>query len=281
MTLHTLDLPAHRTAAHDPAANRATLRDLAALLKLDLPPGAVAGSDVDFCIRRVEEGQSLCRTGEAFRCVYAVRFGFFKTVMSSPEGTEQIVGFPMKGDVIGLDAMGTAAHGCEAIALEMSEVIAVPFDQVLQLAGRHPALLPPLLRLFGRELARENAVIFKLASMHAEARVAAFLLELAERYGALGYSRREFQLRMKRQEIGSYLGLKLETVSRTLSAFDTAKIISVRKKSIVIEDFARLHAVADGHAVCMPARPCKATAQPTPARYPAWQNYAPMGMAAA
>lgn len=267
MSLHTLSI-APSCPMRERGPSKASLREVAALLKLDLPAEPWVDTAA-YAIRRVDEGHAVYRSGEAFRCLYVVRFGCLKTVLSNTEGTEQIVAFPMKGDVVGLDGLGGGQHGCEAIALEMSEVIAVPFDELLQLSQQCPSLLLPLYRLFGRELARENQVIYKIASLHAEARVAAFLIELSDRYGALGYSRREFQLRMKRQEIGSYLGLKLETVSRALSALDAAGIITVHKKSIEIDDFARLHQCAENAEPTPPAPAARTARRATPS-YPAW-----------
>lgn len=186
--------------------------------------------------RRVAQGEMLFRSGEAFTSIYAVRTGFFKTCVSSEDGREQVTGFQMAGEIIGLDGIVSDHHNCNAIALEDAEVCVMPFSNVEELSREFPVLQRHVHKVMSREIVRENSVMMLLGNMRAEERLAAFLLNLVQRLHARGLSQSELILRMSREEIGSYLGLKLETVSRAFSKFGEEGIIEVKQRYVKIID---------------------------------------------
>ncbi|MCL4134636.1 UNVERIFIED_CONTAM: hypothetical protein GTU68_042018 [Idotea baltica] len=186
--------------------------------------------------KRVKRGAALFQNGEKFRSLYAVRSGFFKTELTSSDGRAQITGFQVPGELLGLDGLASELHSVDAIALEDSEVCVLPFGDLERIARDFQPLQHQLHRVMSREIVRDNGVMMLLGSMKAEERVAAFLLNLSERYRTLGYSDTEFVLRMTRAEMGSYLGLKLETASRAVSKLQDMGIISVNGKSVTITD---------------------------------------------
>jgi len=192
---------------------------------------------------RVRRGESLYRTGDRFVSLYAVRDGFFKSAAVLENGREQVTGFSMEGEVLGMDGIGPERHTCDAIALEDSDVCAIPFAGLQQLAREIPSLQRHFHRMMSREIVREHGVMLLLGSMNADERLAMFLLNLSRRFAARGYSPSEFKLRMTREEIGSYLGLKMETVSRILSKFQQEGLIGVRHKYIRILQSADLERV--------------------------------------
>ena len=185
---------------------------------------------------KLKKGDALFRNGAPFTALYAVKLGSLKTTVLSNDGREQVSGYHMAGDLLGLDGMGDDRHGCEAIALEDSELCVIPFTRIEELARHVPALQHNLHKFMSREIERDHRVMLLLGSMRAEERLAAFLLNLSERYKARGYSSTEFVLRMTREEIGSYLGLKLETVSRLFSKFQEEGLVMVAGRSIKIID---------------------------------------------
>ncbi len=190
--------------------------------------------------RPVQRGEYLFRSGEGFRSLYAVRTGFFKTQVQHRDGREQVTGFQMPGEIIGLDAISAECHTSDAVALESGEICEIPYDRLEALSREMPILQRYLHKLMSREIVRKHALMMLLGSMRAEERMAAFLLNLSQRFDALGQSPTALYLRMTRQEIGNYLGLKLETVSRTLSQFQEHGMLSVRLREIEIMDMLRL-----------------------------------------
>jgi CRP/FNR family transcriptional regulator len=193
--------------------------------------------------RIIRRGEALYRAGDAFQNVYAVRTGCFKTVVMHRDGLEQVTGFHLAGDALGLDGVSSDLHGCDAIALEDSIVCIIPFDLLELLCREVKAIQHHVHRLMSSEIVRESALMMLLGTMTAEQRVAAFLLNLSTRLKARGYSSAEFVLRMTREEIGSYLGLKLETVSRMFSKLQKAGVVDARGKDIRILDQAGLERV--------------------------------------
>ena len=185
---------------------------------------------------KLKKGDALFHNGAPFTALYAVKLGSLKTTVLSDDGREQVAGYHMAGDLLGLDGLGDDRHGCEAIALEDSELCVLPFTRIEELARHVPALQHNLHKFMSREIERDHRVMLLLGSMRAEERLAAFLLNLSERYKARGYSSTEFVLRMTREEIGSYLGLKLETVSRLFSKFQEEGLVMVAGRSIKIID---------------------------------------------
>jgi CRP/FNR family transcriptional regulator len=179
-------------------------------------------------------GDSLYRNGEKFAALYAIRTGFFKTTVSSDDGRDQVTGFQMAGEVIGLDGIVSDHHTCDAVALEDAEVCVMNFDRLEDLSREINALQRHVHKIMSREIVRENGVMLLLGSMRADERLAAFLLNLVQRLHARGFSQSELVLRMTREEIGSYLGLKLETISRTFSKFVEEGIVEVKQRHVRI-----------------------------------------------
>jgi CRP/FNR family transcriptional regulator len=190
--------------------------------------------------RKIKRGTHLYRAGDAFEALYAIKMGFFKTDVLLEDGRDQVTGFQMAGEILGMDGIGTEAHACNSIALEDSEVCVIPFAQLERLSREVQALQRHFHKVMSREIVRDHGVMMLLGTMRAEERLAAFLLNLSQRFTARGYSPQEFHLRMTREEIGSYLGLKLETVSRAFSRFQEEGLISVHQKHIRILDAAGL-----------------------------------------
>ncbi|MEI7968459.1 MAG: fumarate/nitrate reduction transcriptional regulator Fnr [Betaproteobacteria bacterium] len=196
--------------------------------------------DLVYVRRTARKGHSIYRSGEPFTSLYAVRSGFFKTTVLSDDGRDQVTGFHMGGELMGMDGISTESHTCDAVALEDSEVCVIPFGRLEDLSREVPALQSHFHKVMSREIVRDHSVMMLLGSMRAEERVAAFLVNLSQRFLARGYSPSEFYLRMTREEIGSYLGLKLETVSRIFSRFQDEGLVGVQQKHIRITDPARL-----------------------------------------
>lgn len=250
-------IPAGRRAPIDSAAATApgkiaqfrTMCSTCNLRELCLPCCGLTRSEMDVADRlvfnrsRVRRGEILYCSGDRFTSLYAVRNGFFKSTAVLENGRDQVTGFAITGEVLGLDGIAPERHTCNTIALEDSDVCAIPFARLQQLAQEIPSLQRQFHKMMSREIVREHGVMLLLGSMNAEERLAMFLLNLSQRFAARGYSPSEFNLRMTREEIGSYLGLKLETVSRTFSKFQEEGIIRVQRKFIRILDRAGLERV--------------------------------------
>jgi CRP/FNR family transcriptional regulator, anaerobic regulatory protein len=200
--------------------------------------------------RKVKRGTPLFRNGEPFTSLYAIRTGFFKTCLAAADGRNQVTGFQMAGEIIGLDGIVSDRHTCDAVALEDAEVCVMPFARIGELSREIGALQHHVHRIMSREIVREHGVMLLLGSMRAEERLAAFLLNLLQRLHARGFSQSELVLRMTREEIGSYLGLKLETVSRTFSKLAEDGIIEVRQRHLRIVDPEGLRSIVDQPAGC-------------------------------
>jgi CRP/FNR family transcriptional regulator len=186
--------------------------------------------------RRIKRGTALFNVGDKFTSLYAVRSGFFKTCVTTADGRDQVTGFQMTGEIIGLDGIVSDHHSCNAVALEDAEVCVMPFDQVEELSREFTTLQHHVHKIMSREIVRDHGVMLLLGSMRAEERLAAFLLNLVQRLHARGFSQSELVLRMTREEIGSYLGMKLETVSRTFSKFVEDGIIDVKQRYVHIKN---------------------------------------------
>ncbi len=245
----TLDQGTTSAPSHEGA--NLSVRELTRLLHIDYPDEAWLARTA-FALRRVREGEALVHAGDKFHSLYVVRSGCFKTVYTDYSGSEQVLAFPMCGDLMGADGIDCGHYSSTAVSLDTSEVVIVPLTSLARLVYECPSLEDLLYRVLSRELVRVQNMAWTLGTLGAEGRVAAFLLSLSARLGALGYSRCSFNLRMTRQEIGSYLGLKLETVSRALSALNSAGIIQVHQRSIDIVDADALRSVIDP-AACAPA----------------------------
>ena len=245
-TLKTCADPVHLVPRHEaqgaaPLASIKTHCSGCHLRDLCLPCG-MTGPDLQrldslmFGRRKVLTGHALYHEGERFQFIYAVRSGTFKSSLTLRDGREQVSGFHMAGELMGLDGIAQSVHASSATALEDTEVCAIPYSHLADLAAGGAAMQQALSRLMSREIVREHSLMVLLGSMNAEERLAAFLLNLSQRLAARGYSAGEFHLRMSRAEIGSYLGMKLETVSRTFSAFQQQRLLEVDKRHIRITD---------------------------------------------
>jgi CRP/FNR family transcriptional regulator, anaerobic regulatory protein len=185
---------------------------------------------------RLRKGDVLFRAGDRFTALFAIRVGSCKTVSLSDDGNEQVSGHHLPGEIIGVEGIGNEVHACQAIALEDSEVCVLPFDRVEKLAHENVGFQRQLYRLLSTAIVRERSASLMLGTMRAEQRLASFLLDLSNRYQMRGYSSTEFVLRMTREEIGSHLGLKLETVSRLFSRFDEEGLIEAQGRVIKLRD---------------------------------------------
>lgn len=211
------------------------LKELCDVLRI---PSAAVHTDEELLFQHVQfkTGQRIHTIGQPFDTLYIVHSGFLKTVLIDEFGNEQVLSFPMKGDLFGVDGIHTKRYASEAVALSNCDLILLPFKKLTALGRAHPEFEHAMYSVMSRELVREQAMVSMLGALSAEARVARFLVNLSERYADMGYSSKLFNLRMTRHEIGSYLGLTLETVSRTLSAFNEIGLISVDQRSIGIKD---------------------------------------------
>ena len=245
------------------------LRELCDLLGIPTPAGAAA-DEYQFQHVQFKAGQRVHTIGQAFDMLYVVYSGFLKTVMIDEIGNEQVLGFPMKGDLFGVDGIHSRQYTTEAVALSNCEIILVPFKTLSALGRTHHELEAAIYGVMSRELVREQTMVSTLGSLSAEARVARFLVSLSERFSAMGYSGKQFNLRMTRQEIGNYLGLTLETVSRTFSAFNAIGYISVDQRAIVLHDIQALRTLrrlppSHNRAKQMAAKALKQAARPAAA----------------
>ncbi|QJE01626.1 fumarate/nitrate reduction transcriptional regulator Fnr [Massilia forsythiae] len=202
--------------------------------------------------RRLARDEHLYKAGDPFRSLYAVRFGHFKTYQINAAGEAQITGFQMAGELLGMDAISGDRHHCDAVALEDSEVCEIPFANLEEMFGQVPALLRHFHRMMSQEITREQNVMLLLGNMRAEQRFAVFLVNLGARYATRGYSATRFQLRMSREDIGNYLGLTIESISRLLSRFRKMGLLQVDKREVTLLEPARLKAMAAGTEQCSP-----------------------------
>ena len=211
-------------------------------------PSSVTPLKPPNCMRRqVRRGETLFGAGDTFGTLFVVRVGFFKSLASSANGQVQVTGFPMVADVLGLDGIDTGFHQCDVVAFDNAEVFVLPFAECEQWARETAHGQRMLRRALAREITRSHDHMLLLSAARAEQRVAIFLLDMAERHRRLGDSRSRFALRMTRQDIGSYLGLQLETVSRLLSHFQREGFIQVQGREIALLDFPALWRLS-GHA---------------------------------
>lgn len=241
-------IPIVSSHAHIKAAcSSCSLQELC--LPVGLSPTEIDRLDSIISMRQAtRRGSSLYRIGDPFRNLYAVRTGAFKTIDLSEDGSEKITGFYLSGEILGLDAISTDRQNFGAVALEDSEVCVVPFDRLEELLREIPALQHHFHKIMSRDIMRDQGLMLLLAGMKADARLSAFVIGLSQRFANLGYSAVRFRLRMTREEIGSYLGLKLETVSRAFSRFQDDGILSVRQRQIEVLDPDALQRLVNGTA---------------------------------
>ena len=213
------------------------LREVCDLLRLNVPCSSLIASDEAlFQHVQFKAGERILSMGQAFEMLYIVNFGFLKTLTVDEHGNEQVLGFPMKSDLIGLDGIHANSHVIEALALTDCDLIMLPYKKLVTLGRCYPGLESAFYEIMSRELNREQSMSLVLGSLSAAVRVARFLTSLADRFYRMGYSCHSFNLRMTRHDIGSYLGLTLETVSRSLSGLDQIGLITIDQRSVVIHD---------------------------------------------
>jgi len=193
-----------------------------------------------FSHRRLQSGDCVFRSGETFQAIYLVRAGFVKTVVLLEDGREQVTGLYMPGDMLGMDGIASGTHASDAIALADADVCVIPYERLEAMSHQEPSMRRHLHRLLSGEIIREQRMMLLLGSMSAEERVAAFLVNLSQRFAARGFSSSEFVLRLTREEIGSMLGIKLETVSRIFSRLQKGALIQIDGKHVRIVNAAGL-----------------------------------------
>ena len=193
-------------------------------------------ANIVYTRRRIRRGEDLFRAGDESRCLYAIRSGFFKTSLIDDDGREQVTGFFMAGELLGMEGFGDSGYKDSAIALEDSNVCVMPYSLIEETAREVPSLQRRLHAMLAGEILRGHGVMLLLGQMSAEARLAAFLINLSKRFRCRGYSGSSFALRMTRADIGSYLGLKIETVSRLFSAFHQDGLLDVQYRQVSIVD---------------------------------------------
>jgi CRP/FNR family transcriptional regulator, anaerobic regulatory protein len=235
-------------AAHTPATHVKTQCSNCGMRGICMPFGLSATdfSRLDAIVRNsrtVRRGETLFRAGTPFSNIYAVRTGSFKTVARHRDGREQVTGFHIAGEPLGLDGVCSETHVCDAVALEDSSICVIPFHLLEVLCREISLLQQHVHKMMSGEIVREAGLMMLLGNMCAQERVATFLLNMSQRLAVRGYSSSEFILRMTREEIGSYLGLKLETISRMLSRFQKQALIRVEGKQIRLLDIERLGVV--------------------------------------
>jgi CRP/FNR family transcriptional regulator len=236
--LHAVRDPGFASARQKPGgASCSTCAMRASCLPEGLTPGETERVEALICSSRtIRNGEPLYRAGDSFQSIYAVRAGSFKTVVMHRDGREQVTGFNLAGDVLGLDGICSGRHSCDALAIEDSKVCIIPFHLLEAMCRDIKALQQHVHRMMGGEIVREATLMMLLGTMSADQRVATFLLNLSGKLKSRGYSQAEFHLRMTREEIGSYLGMKLETVSRMLSKFQKDGLLDTHGKQIRILD---------------------------------------------
>ena len=194
--------------------------------------------------RPLQRGENLFQAGDPFTAIYAIRSGSLKTFTNTDDGQEQVTGFHLPSELVGLDAITTERHNCTARALETTSVCDIPFNRLQELGARIPGLQRQLLRIMSREILEDQDLMIWLGKKSAEERLASLLLRISKRFTERNFSAREFNLSMSRTDIANYLGLAVETVSRLFSRFQAEGLLSVDRKHVVIEDMDALQQMA-------------------------------------
>lgn len=206
---------------------------------------------LDTLVRRprpIHRGEHIFRSGDGFRSIYAIHSGTVKVYLLTDACEEQIIGFYLPGEILGFNSIETEEYTCSAVALETSSYCEIPFSQVEEVCRRIPELQRQVFRLMSREISFSNDMMLSICRKNAEEKLATFLVSLSNRFQHRGYSAREFRLAMSRQEIGIYLGLTIETVSRTFSRMQKQNMIKVDRRSVTINDLPALRQISSGMA---------------------------------
>ena len=213
-------------------------------------PAGIATEDVpkvDVMVKdrmHLKKGEYLYRQGEEFSSIFSVRFGSIMTEYFLANGRHQVMGFHLPGEVFGLDGIGDRFYQSDAITLEESEVCTIPFAGFQTLASQIPALQSQFNRILSRELTQDRRHLLNLGSLHAIERLAGFVINLSLRLAVRGHEDRQFILPMSRAEIASYLGVKIETISRTFTRFSDAGLIRIQQRHITLVDMGGLYEIA-------------------------------------
>lgn len=221
------------------------------VMELCLPLG-MSGPEVErldtLIVQRlkVKKGAALYRAGDELRSLYAVRIGSFKTSILTIDGREQVTGFQIPGEMLGLDAISTDLHACNAVALEDSEVCPIHFAQLEKLAHDLPSLQHNLNKILSREIVRDHDMLMMMGNMNSDERLAAFLLNLSQRLKTRGYSSTDFVLKMRREEVGSYLGLRLETICRGIAHLRDQELVKISGRNVKILNLEGLKQLISG-----------------------------------
>jgi CRP/FNR family transcriptional regulator len=203
---------------------------------LQITPPVAAGDDFLFQHIQFKKGQRIHAIGKAFDTLHVLSSGFIKTRLFNDFGDEQVLSFPMRGDILGIDGISSRRYLSEAIALTDCDLILVPYNALTVLGRDHIEMENIMCRAMSRELARKQEILCMMRGLRAEARVARFLLSLTDRFATNGYPDKQLHLKMTRLEIGNYLGITVETVSRTLSLFNDVGLITLDRRAVRIND---------------------------------------------
>ncbi|KPK47933.1 MAG: transcriptional regulator [Thiotrichales bacterium SG8_50] len=225
------------------ACGECSLRDLCLPLDLDADDMRALEATIK-SHRKLSKGEYLYKVGDPFRALFAIRTGSTKSCEIAADGSVQITGFHLPGELLGLDAISSEQHPCDVVALETTEICELPFEKLETLARELPSLQHQLLRLMSREIADEESQLLMLGRMKAEERLSVFLLSFSRRLQRLGNSSTVLHLPMSRQDLGEYLGLALETVSRLFSRFQEEKLITVQGRNVTLLDVERLKKIS-------------------------------------
>lgn len=244
MTTKPIKLSALKTACKS-----CNLHDLCLPLGMDLHDIDA----LDSIIKRrkpLQKGEYLFHNSDNFTSIYAVRSGSIKTYTESEQGDEQITGLYLPGELLGLDAIHSHIHPCSAIALETTSLCEIPFNILEDLSEKVPSLNHQLFRIMSKEIASDQTLLMLMAQKNAEERLAAFLVNLSSRLKQRQLSETEFYLSLSRKDIGNYLGLTIETISRTFSRFQNDGLLTTQRKYVNILKLQELKNIAGLSVLC-------------------------------
>ena len=221
------------------------------LAELCLPHGMDAADieALDKAVKRqppLQPGQHVYRAGDAGTSLFAVRSGCLKSYCTTEDGDEQVLGFTLPGELVGLDGLNDGHYASSSIVLETSCVCALPYTQLENLCNSLPSLHRQVMHIIGKEVTADQEMLMLLGKRSAEQRLAAFLVSLSRRYKSRSLSATEFNLPMSRQDIGNYLGLAIETVSRLFALFQEEGLLRVNRRQIVLTDLDSLKVMVEG-----------------------------------
>lgn len=195
--------------------------------------------------RPLQKGQHVYREGDTFQSIYAVRSGSIKAYSVSDNGEEQVTGFYFPGEIVGMDGIGQNRYASSAEAMDVSAICEIPFSRIEELSVKLPTMQKHFFKLLSQEIVEDQRHITLLSKNSAEARLASLLVSISARHARLRLSAVSFRLPMSRSDIGNFLGLTIETVSRVFSRFAKQELISVSNKDVTVMDIAALRKLAN------------------------------------